>query len=166
MLKKIILSSMLLLSSQVYADNLSKIFDLELGSKIDENKENIINNEKDKYKAYYRIDFKGFTKVMANYTPTTNKIYNIATLKPAETNCNAEAELIAGILSKRYGNFEVSKSSRNIYYEIISGNKSLLIGCNGFVDKDIIIMLTDKDLEKINKQEIIEIEAVKESNNF
>lgn len=166
MLKKIILSSMLLLSSQVYAENLDKIFDIELGSEVDQKSEKIIKNYEDKNTAAYTIDFKGFTKAIAVYTPTTKKIYNVAALKESDENCNTEAEIIAGILSKRFGEFTIGKDYPNTFYAIQKNNKSLFIGCTGLVNKEMLIILTDEQLNNINKKEMIEMEAVKEANNF
>lgn len=168
MLKKIILSSMLLLSSQVYADNLDKIFDIELGSKIDETKSNFIRNEKTKNYAFYKIDFKGFTEVMVSYTPTTHKIYDIMTIKKAtsDASCESEAELVAGILSKRYGEFKEHKRIVQTAYLIQSENKSLMVDCSGLIDKQITIYLMDNDLSDLQKKEELEIESAKEANNF
>ncbi len=166
MLIKIILSSMLLLSSQVYADNLNKIFDIDLGSQVDESKPSFISNEKSKNAAIYKIDFKGFNNVRVNYTPTTKKIYSIVAYKKASSDCNSEAELIAGILSKRYGELTNNDRILDDIYSIQSGNKSLMVGCHGFMDKTLMIVLSDDDLRDLNKKEEIDIEAAKEENNF
>lgn len=166
MLKKIILSSMLLLSSQVYADNLDKIFDIELGTKVDLTKDNLISNDKSDNTAYYKIDFKGFNKLAVNYTPTTNKIHSIFTTKDVESGCEAEVEIIVGILSKRYGEFLTVKRALDNLHGISSGKRQLIVGCNGFVDKSILLMLVDDDIQELAKKEQIEIEASKESGNF
>jgi len=166
MLKKIILSSMILLSSQVYADNLDKIFDIELGSQVDETKSNFISNDKDGNFATYQIDFKGFTTVMAYYTPTTHKIYNIMAIRESDSTCESEAEIIAGILGKRYGEFSKHERIVQTAYLRHSENKALIVGCNGVIDKQISIYLSDNNLSDLNKKEEIEIEAAKEANNF
>lgn len=166
MLKKIILSSMLLLSSHVYAENLNKIFDLELGSQVDETKSNFISNEISESRAEYKIDFKGFKTAVVYYTPTTHKIYNILAFKESDSSCESEAQIIAGILGKRYGEFSKHERIMQKIYFIKSGNKSLTVGCNGMIDKNIMIYLVDNDLSDLQKKEEIEIEAEKESNNF
>lgn len=168
MLKKIILSSMLLLSSQVYADSLNKIFDIELGSQVDETKSNFIRNEKSKNYAVYKIDFKGFNEIMVAYTPTTHKIYDILTIKDANSDagCESEAELVAGILSKRYGEFKEHKRIVQTAYLLQSENKSLMVDCSGLIDKQVTIYLIDNDLADLQKKEELEIEAAKEANNF
>jgi hypothetical protein len=166
MLKKIILSSMLLLSSHVYADNLNKIFDIELGSQVDETKSNFIRNDSLNNFALYKIDFKGFKGVLVYYTPTTHKIYNIIAIKESDSSCESEAELIAGILGKRYG--ELTKHERIVEtaYLLKSENKSLIVGCNGVIDKKISIYLIDNDLADLQKKEELEIESAKEAKNF
>jgi hypothetical protein len=166
MLKKIILISMLLLSSQVYAENIDKIFDIELGSKVDVTKHNLISNDKSENFAIYKIDFKGFKKVKAYYTPTTHKIYTILAIKDADSNCEAEAELISVILCKSYGEFTKHERIAETAYLLESENKGLIVGCNGVINKKISIYLADSDLAGLKKKEELEIESLKELNNF
>lgn len=166
MLKKIILGATLLLSSQVYADNLNKIFDIELGSQVDETKSNFVSNDKVENRAEYNINFKGFNTVAAYYTPNTHKIYGIMAIKESDTNCESEAELIAGILGKRYGEFDKIDKIVSKVYGISSGSRAIIINCNGLIDKTLSIYLADRELSALDKKEKIEIESAKEANNF
>lgn len=166
MLKKIILSSMLLLSSQVYADNLNKIFDIELGSQVDETKDNFISNSKTGNYAIYKIDFKGFTEVVAHYTPITHKIYNIIAVQDSSSTCESDAELVAGILGSRYGKFTKHEKIAQVAYLFKENNKSLIVGCNGLIDKKLSIYFIDTELSALHKKEELKIEAEKEANNF
>lgn len=167
MIKKMILITTVLLAQNVYADNIDKIFGLELGSVVNTKQDNFKRIDEDKNTATYIIDFKGFKTADVEFTATSKRIFEISASKEVSGYCPEELDIIAGILSKKYGELKKTDSFMRNYYSIRSGEKSLLVSCSGGLSDDYItINLYDNEIKEINKKEKIEIESIKELDNL
>lgn len=167
MIKRIILTSMIILTQNAYADDINKIFGLELGSVVNKDQPNLIRDIPEENKAIYGIDFKGFKTAQVEYTPTSKKIYSITTTKKSEKYCPEELDIVAGILSKKYGELKKEDGFMDNYYTIKSGEKSLMTSCSGgLMDDSIRINLDDDSIKEIGTKEQIEIESSKELGNL
>jgi hypothetical protein len=154
MIKNIVLAMSILVSPLIYAKNLDHLFDLTLGTQVDEKKSNFISNDKNIGLATYRIIFNGFYGVGTYYTPITNKIYSIVTTKFSNQDCQYEAAMIAGTLTNTYGMFEnVKNKGTDIVYMKSEGSKSIMIGCSGSEKPILKIVLVDTKLHELYLKE-------------
>jgi uncharacterized protein YkuJ len=167
MIKRIVLTSMIILTQTAYAEDINKIFGLELGSVVNKEQSNFIRDMPEENKAIYGIDFKGFKKAEVEYTPTSKKIYNITTTKKTDKYCPDELDIVAGILSKKYGELKKEDGLMKDYYTIESGDKLLTTSCSGgLLDDSIRINLDDDSIKEMGTKEQIEIESSKELGNL
>lgn len=152
MIKKIFLSFALLMSTQVYANNIDKLFDIKLGSQVNETQKNFIKNEKKSAIAHYTgIDNYLIT---VSYTPITKKIHSIIAYKPANNGCKNEAALMAEKLTYDYGIFNKTKDEKdNVIFSSKAGEKMVFIECNEVETKELTIALIDFKLYRMAKNE-------------
>lgn len=142
--------------SEIYTTGVNKIFNIELGQPI----QNINGKKEINNKLIIDIDFKGFKKAMISYTPTTEKVTTITTMKKTDSDCIDEAEIISKIFGERYGNF----NKKDSFYYIQENDTTLIIQCD--IYKNLTIMLNNAALNDLYKDEIIKISIEKEQNNF
>lgn len=183
MIKKFMLATLILISGNSYAENIDNIFGFKLGEEINHEKVIFIEQVKNKKKSIYKINFKGFETATISYTPTSKKIYQIETEKEIgdKDSCTYELDVILGIMSKKYGDFEnlgiINEKLRGLedtdkslynYYSIFSKEKYLTVGCESKLDEKyfISIKLKDNSIKDIAKQEQIEKESEYELKNL
>lgn len=152
MIKKIFLSFALLMNTQVYANSIDKLFDIKLGSQVDETQKNFIKNEKNSAIAHYTgID--NFL-ITVSYTPITNKIHSIIAYKQFNNGCKNEAALMAEKMTHDYGIFNKIKDEKNnIIFSSKTGEKMVFIECSEMDKKKLIISLIDFELYRMAKKE-------------
>ncbi len=176
------LATFILISGNSYAEDIDNIFGFKLGSVIDHEKDNFVENVKNEKKSIYKIKFKEFDRATVSYTPTSKKIYEIKTEKSLDNkdSCIYELDIILGIMSKKYGAFKFSDFSDQIgeaieknpyiykYYFISSKDQTLSVSCKTRSNYKyyISIVLNDESIENLGKQEQIDREAEYELKNL
>lgn len=145
MIKKILLSLVLLTNIEAYANNLDQLFDVKLGKQT-ENKKDLLIDDKIKRIATYRInpsDYYGFSIVATQYTKM-NHVYAISAAKLSDKDCAYDAAMITGILTNTYGLFKkVTEENTDALYMKEDGIKSIIIGCSRKGNKLLTITLFD-----------------------
>lgn len=168
MIKKFLVAIIAFISINTFAaEPINNIFGLKLGDVF--NVDDFDKFDEEKRTGYLKINFKGFTEAKVKFTPKSKKIYEIKTEKESES-CYSEVSMIAGILSKKYGNWsEVNDGvDLSISYYLKKDNSNLFLICRNYFKygKYITIILNDKKLKEISIEEEIEIEYEKEKGNF
>lgn len=133
MIKKIIVILMFINFSVSFAN---EIFNVDLGKSINNYSEIVKLNENGE--AYKVLNYKDFNLLSIFYTPKTNIISRIATIKKIVTDCEKESEIMKNFIPEEYNN-------KSYHVDIY---------CK---ENTILTIITEKNLEKIRNKELDQI---------